>query len=187
MSVGGALLPVGIAQIRIDRHVVAALGLLDPPFQVEQPPLLFAQRWGGAPSSDRFKSSLFMGELLHCAHITGVKAERSGVVARCRSGRAWMYLSNQSLIVILVVGVVAGWLAGQVVVGGGFGLIGDLVVGVIGAFIGDWLLPRLGVHLGSGLVSLIVSAAIGAIVLLLILRLFAGRRGGVGWGWRRRW
>ena len=98
-----------------------------------------------------------------------------------------MYLSNQSLIVILVVGVVAGWLAGQIVAGGGFGLIGDLIVGIIGAFIGDWLLPRLGVHLGSGWVSLIVSAAIGAIVLLLILRLFAGRRGGVGWGWRRRW
>lgn len=98
-----------------------------------------------------------------------------------------MYLSNQSLIVILVVGVVAGWLAGQIVSGGGFGLIGDLVVGIIGAFIGDWLLPRLGVHLGSGWVSLIVSAAIGAIVLLLILRLFAGRRAGAGWGWRRRW
>ena len=98
-----------------------------------------------------------------------------------------MYLSNHSLIVILVVGVVAGWLAGQIVAGGGFGLIGYLVVGVIGAFIGDWLLPRIGVHLGSGWISLIVSAAIGAIVLLLILRLFAGRRGGVGWGWRRRW
>jgi uncharacterized membrane protein YeaQ/YmgE (transglycosylase-associated protein family) len=98
-----------------------------------------------------------------------------------------MYLTNQSIIVILVVGIVAGWLAGQIVAGGGFGLIGDLVVGIIGAFIGDWLLPRLGVHLGSGWVSLIVSAAIGAIVLLLLLRLFAGRRGGVGWGWRRRW
>jgi uncharacterized membrane protein YeaQ/YmgE (transglycosylase-associated protein family) len=96
-----------------------------------------------------------------------------------------MYLSNQSLIVILVVGVVAGWLAGQVVAGGGFGLIGDLVIGIIGAFIGDWLLPRLGLHLGSGLISLIVSAAIGAIVLLLVLRLLAGRRGGAGWGWRR--
>jgi uncharacterized membrane protein YeaQ/YmgE (transglycosylase-associated protein family) len=104
-----------------------------------------------------------------------------------------MYLSNESLIVILVVGVVAGWLAGQIVAGGGFGLIGDLVVGVLGAFIGDRLLPRLGVHLGVGMVSLIVSAAIGAIVLLLILRLFfhnwrggGGWRGG-GWSWRRRW
>ena len=57
-----------------------------------------------------------------------------------------MYLSNQSLLVIIVVGIIAGWLAGRVMEGGGFGLIGDLVVGLIGAFIGDWLLPRFGVH-----------------------------------------
>jgi uncharacterized membrane protein YeaQ/YmgE (transglycosylase-associated protein family) len=50
-----------------------------------------------------------------------------------------MHLSNQSLLVILVVGIVAGWLAGRVMAGGGFGLIGDLIVGLIGAFIGDWL------------------------------------------------
>jgi uncharacterized membrane protein YeaQ/YmgE (transglycosylase-associated protein family) len=48
-----------------------------------------------------------------------------------------MYLSNQSLLVILIVGIVAGWLAGRVMEGGGFGLIGDLIVGLIGAFIGD--------------------------------------------------
>ena len=67
-----------------------------------------------------------------------------------------MNLSNQSLLVILVVGIVAGWLAGRVMRGGGFGLIGDLVVGLIGAFIGDWLLPRLGIHLGTGIVELII-------------------------------
>jgi uncharacterized membrane protein YeaQ/YmgE (transglycosylase-associated protein family) len=100
-----------------------------------------------------------------------------------------MHLSNQSLIVILFVGIIAGWLAGQIVAGGGFGIIGDLIVGIIGAFIGDWLLPRLGVYLGEGVVALIVNAAIGAIVLLLlILRLFSvGRRRNYGWGWRRRW
>jgi uncharacterized membrane protein YeaQ/YmgE (transglycosylase-associated protein family) len=100
-----------------------------------------------------------------------------------------MMLSNTSLIVILVVGVIAGWLAGQVVRGAGFGLIGDLIVGVIGAFIGDWLLPRLGIHLGVGIVALIVDATLGAIVLLFILRLVggAGGWGGGGWGWRRRW
>lgn len=98
-----------------------------------------------------------------------------------------MYLSNQSLIVILFVGVIAGWLAGQIVAGGGFGIIGDLIVGVIGAFIGDWLLPRLGVHLGVGVIALIANAAIGAIILLLVLRLFSGGRGrNYGWGWRRR-
>ena len=95
-----------------------------------------------------------------------------------------MYLSNQSLLVIIVVGIVAGWLAGKVMEGGGFGIIGDLLVGLIGAFIGDWLLPQLGIHFGVGLVALILNAFIGAVVLLLILRLLGG-----GWGYRRwgRW
>jgi uncharacterized membrane protein YeaQ/YmgE (transglycosylase-associated protein family) len=101
-----------------------------------------------------------------------------------------MYQSNESLIVILVVGIVAGWLTGQIVRGGGFGLIGDLIVGIIGAFIGDWLLPRLNIHLGVGTVGLIVNASIGAIVLLLVIRLFVGG-GRFGGGWRgrfgRRW
>jgi uncharacterized membrane protein YeaQ/YmgE (transglycosylase-associated protein family) len=92
-----------------------------------------------------------------------------------------MYLSNQSLLVIIVVGIVAGWLAGRVMAGGGFGLIGDLIVGLVGAFIGDWLLPRLGIHLGTGILSLILNAFIGAVVMLLILRLVGG-----GWGYRRR-
>ena len=96
-----------------------------------------------------------------------------------------MYLSNQSLLVILIVGIVAGWLAGRVMEGGGFGLIGDLIVGLTGAFIGDWLLPRLGIHLGTGIIALIINAFIGAVVLLLLLRLVGG-----GWGrrrWGRRW
>ena len=93
-----------------------------------------------------------------------------------------MHLSNQSLLVIIIVGIVAGWLAGRVMEGGGFGLIGDLVVGLVGAFIGDWLLPRLGIHLGVGMVALILNAFIGAVVLLLILRLVGG-----SWGRRRRW
>jgi uncharacterized membrane protein YeaQ/YmgE (transglycosylase-associated protein family) len=96
-----------------------------------------------------------------------------------------MYLSNQSLLVILVVGIVAGWLAGRVMRGGGFGLIGDLIVGLLGAFIGDWLLPRLGIHLGAGIIELIVNAFIGAVVLLFILRLVGG--GGWGYRWGRRW
>ena len=97
-----------------------------------------------------------------------------------------MYLSNQSLLVIIVVGIVAGWLAGRVLEGGGFGLIGDLFVGLIGAFIGDWLLPRLGIHFGTGIVALIVNAFIGAVVLLLILRLVGGG-GAFRRGWGRRW
>jgi uncharacterized membrane protein YeaQ/YmgE (transglycosylase-associated protein family) len=93
-----------------------------------------------------------------------------------------MHLSNESLVVILLVGLVAGWLAGQIVQGTGLGLIGDLVIGVLGAFVGDWLLPQLGIHLGTGVVSAIINATIGAIVLLLIVRLV--RNGGQ---WRRRW
>jgi uncharacterized membrane protein YeaQ/YmgE (transglycosylase-associated protein family) len=58
-----------------------------------------------------------------------------------------VHISNESLLVVLVVGVVAGWLAGKIVRGVGFGLVGDLVIGIIGAFIGDWLLPRIGIRL----------------------------------------
>src|SRR5271156_4180499 len=87
------------------------------------------------------------------------------------SEEAPMHLSNESLITIIVVGIVAGWLAGNIVRGGGYGLIGDLIVGIIGAFIGDRLAPKLGIHLGTGIVSLVLNATIGAIVLLLILRL----------------
>ena len=100
-----------------------------------------------------------------------------------------MHMSSESLLVILFVGLVAGWLAGQIVQGTGFGPIGDLIIGVIGAFIGVWLLPQLGIHLGSGLVSAIISATIGALILLLIMRLV---RGGNGWrarlgrSWNRR-
>lgn len=93
-----------------------------------------------------------------------------------------MHLSNQSLLVILFVGIIAGWLAGRVIEGGGFGLIGDLLVGLIGAFVGNWLLPQLGIHLGVGIVASIMNAFIGAVVLLLVLRLVFG-----GFGYRRRW
>jgi uncharacterized membrane protein YeaQ/YmgE (transglycosylase-associated protein family) len=86
-----------------------------------------------------------------------------------------MYLSNESLLVILFVGLVAGWLAGKVVRGSGFGIIGDIVIGIVGALIASWLFPRLGIHLGAGLISEIIYSAIGAIILLLIVRLLRGR------------
>ena len=92
-----------------------------------------------------------------------------------------MQLSTESLLVILFVGLVAGWLAGQVVRGTGLGIIGDIVVGIIGAFIGSWLLPQLHVVLGSGMLAAILNATIGAIILLLIIKLV---RGG-GRSWRR--
>jgi uncharacterized membrane protein YeaQ/YmgE (transglycosylase-associated protein family) len=82
-----------------------------------------------------------------------------------------MYLSGESLLVILFVGLVAGWLAGQIVRGTGFGIIGDIVVGILGALISTLLFPRLGFHLGSALVWEIIYSAIGAVILLLIVRL----------------
>ena len=54
-----------------------------------------------------------------------------------------MNMSSESLLVILFVGLGAGWLAGQIVRGTGFGIVGDLIVGILGAFIGSWLLPQL--------------------------------------------
>jgi uncharacterized membrane protein YeaQ/YmgE (transglycosylase-associated protein family) len=82
-----------------------------------------------------------------------------------------MYLSSEGLLVILFVGLIAGWLAGKIVRGTGFGIIGDILVGIAGALLASLLFPRLGLHLGSGLVSEIIYSAIGAIILLLIVRL----------------
>jgi uncharacterized membrane protein YeaQ/YmgE (transglycosylase-associated protein family) len=68
-----------------------------------------------------------------------------------------MHMSNESLLVIVLVGVIAGWLAGKLVRGAGFGLIGDLVVGVIGAFVASWLMHRLGIRLGTGMIRAIIT------------------------------
>ena len=70
-----------------------------------------------------------------------------------------------------VIGLVAGWLAGQLMKGGGFGVIGDIVVGVIGALLGGFLFSSLGVSAGGGLLGALIVATIGAIVLIFILRL----------------
>jgi uncharacterized membrane protein YeaQ/YmgE (transglycosylase-associated protein family) len=87
-----------------------------------------------------------------------------------------MHLSNESLLVILFVGLIAGWLAGQIVRGTGFGIIGDILVGIAGALIASWLFPKLGIHIGTGLVSEIIYSAIGAILLLVVVRML--RSGG---------
>ncbi len=80
-------------------------------------------------------------------------------------------MTMQSLLVFLLVGAVAGWLAGLVVKGAGFGIIGDIIVGIIGAFVAGWLFPTLGVSLGSGIVAAILHSAIGAVLFLVVLRL----------------
>ncbi len=75
-----------------------------------------------------------------------------------------------SLLIFLAIGAVAGWLAGVLMKGGGFGLLGDIVIGIIGAMIGGLLFPLFGVQLG-GLVGAIVMATVGAVVLLFVIRL----------------
>jgi len=74
------------------------------------------------------------------------------------------------LLWFLIIGIAAGWLAGQLMKGGGYGLIGDLVIGVIGAFLGGWLLGTLGIVAG-GLIGSLVTATIGAVLLLFLIRL----------------
>jgi uncharacterized membrane protein YeaQ/YmgE (transglycosylase-associated protein family) len=95
-------------------------------------------------------------------------------MAREKQGGISMQMSSESLLVILFVGLVAGWLAGKIVRGTGFGIIGDILIGIAGAFISSLLFPKLGIHIGTGLVSEIIYSAIGAIVLLLIVRLVRG-------------
>ena len=80
-------------------------------------------------------------------------------------------MEAQSIIIWLIVSAIAGWLAGMVVKGGGFGLIGDIVVGIIGAVIAGWLLPRIGIVIGVGFIASVIDAFIGAVILLIVLRL----------------
>jgi uncharacterized membrane protein YeaQ/YmgE (transglycosylase-associated protein family) len=77
----------------------------------------------------------------------------------------------QALIIMLLIGAIAGWLAGLIVSGYGFGLIGNIVVGIVGAVVGGWLLPQLGLSTGGGTVGAIITAVIGAVILLLLIGL----------------
>jgi len=75
------------------------------------------------------------------------------------------------LLATLVIGAIAGWLAGQIVRGAGFGLIGNIVIGIIGALVAGWVLPQIGVVLAAGLLGQILDATVGAIIVLVILSL----------------
>jgi uncharacterized membrane protein YeaQ/YmgE (transglycosylase-associated protein family) len=79
-------------------------------------------------------------------------------------------MNTWSLILFLVIGLIAGWLAGQVLKGKGFGLIGDLIVGVIGAFLGGWLFTLLGISIG-GILGSLITAFVGAVVFLYLIRI----------------
>jgi uncharacterized membrane protein YeaQ/YmgE (transglycosylase-associated protein family) len=76
----------------------------------------------------------------------------------------------QTLLIILAIGAVAGWLAGIIMKGGGYGLPGDIVIGIIGAFIGGFLFGLLGISAG-GLIGQIITATVGAVMLIFVLRL----------------
>ena len=79
-------------------------------------------------------------------------------------------MSGQGLIIFLLIGLAAGWIAGKLMKGGGFGLVGDLVVGVVGAYLGGWVFSLLGLA-AYGLIGALIMATIGAMLLLYIIRL----------------
>jgi uncharacterized membrane protein YeaQ/YmgE (transglycosylase-associated protein family) len=80
-------------------------------------------------------------------------------------------MALESLILWLIIGAIAGWLAGQIMKGGSFGLVGNIVVGVVGAVVGGWLLPLVGIFIGGGMLGHILNAVIGACLVLFLLRL----------------
>lgn len=80
-------------------------------------------------------------------------------------------MDGMSLLVFLIVGALAGWAAGKVMRGRGFGVLGNIVVGIIGAFLGGWLLGMLGIGIGGGLLGAFIGAFIGAVVLLFLVSL----------------
>ena len=75
-----------------------------------------------------------------------------------------------SLLIWIVIGAIAGWLAGLIVKGYGFGFVGNIILGIVGAFIGNWLFVQLGISIGFGIIGTIVAATVGAVLLLLLVR-----------------
>jgi uncharacterized membrane protein YeaQ/YmgE (transglycosylase-associated protein family) len=84
------------------------------------------------------------------------------------------HMSTQNLVLFLLVGLVAGWLAGKIMKGSGFGLVGDLIFGVVGSFVGAWLFGLLHLAIG-GIVGLLVASVVGALLVLYVLRLVKRR------------
>ncbi len=80
------------------------------------------------------------------------------------------------IVVILIIGAVAGWLGSTIYKGSGLGIIGNIIVGIAGSFVGYWLLGKLGVSLGGGWIGAILTGAIGAIVILFLLNLIFKNR-----------
>jgi uncharacterized membrane protein YeaQ/YmgE (transglycosylase-associated protein family) len=85
-------------------------------------------------------------------------------------------MTLESILIVLLVGAIAGWLAGLIVRGAGFGLIGDIIIGIVGALVAHWLFPKIGIRLGAGILRSILDATVGAVILLLIIRLIRRAR-----------
>jgi uncharacterized membrane protein YeaQ/YmgE (transglycosylase-associated protein family) len=80
-------------------------------------------------------------------------------------------ISLEGLLVVLLIGGVAGWLAGVVMRGRGLGVVGNIVVGIVGALLAAWLLPKLGLVIAGGLAATFINAVIGAVILLALVGL----------------
>jgi len=74
------------------------------------------------------------------------------------------------MIYTILVGIVAGWLAGQIMKGGGYGLVGDLILGIVGSWFGGWMFAMLGLWPGGGVIGSIVVSTIGAVALVALVR-----------------
>ena len=88
-------------------------------------------------------------------------------------------METQSIIITLVLGAVAGWLGGLIFKGSGLGLIGNIIVGIVGGMIGYWLLPKVGwnINTGTAWLNYVITAGIGAVVLLAILNILFRKNG----------
>ena len=80
-------------------------------------------------------------------------------------------MALQTLLIICLIGAIAGWLAGVIVKGHGFGVLGNIVVGIVGAFVGSWALGMLGIAIGGGIIASIINAVIGAVIVLFLIGL----------------
>jgi uncharacterized membrane protein YeaQ/YmgE (transglycosylase-associated protein family) len=76
-----------------------------------------------------------------------------------------------SILAWIIIGTIAGWLAGKIIKGGGYGFAGDIIVGIVGAIVGGWLAGKLGINIGSGLIASIITATVGAVILVFVLRM----------------
>jgi uncharacterized membrane protein YeaQ/YmgE (transglycosylase-associated protein family) len=86
-------------------------------------------------------------------------------------------MNIEQFLIFLLIGGVAGWLGGLIIKGGGFGIIGNIIVGIIGAIVGSWLFDLLNISVGVEWIGLLITATVGAIVLLFVLSLiWRGRR-----------